>query len=352
MKTLSFLIVFFAPPFLKKFLLRRLCGAKIGRSVHIGWFSTIASRGLTMGDYSEVRALTLIRCDGDVHIGEYSIISSFVLVYGSASLLMGDYCYVGPQCLINTDEDVRIGNLSAIGPRGMVFTHGSFLPYTEGYWTRLAGITIGDRVWIAAGVFIHPGVKVGNNVFVNSRSVLTAEVPSNHVVEGNPAAKVTEMQRLQRNMTPLRLDAAAQHMLKQFVEIVLRRRLHIDIQDESADGIVFRYRFREYRVACIPSDGSMPDLEQGHRRRRLILLVNRPDWESLKPANALVFDLTTMRTTLSRDAIHRELWQFMRMYFGVTFQFNMGATHPDEAKGPLLCVPCQPANSSLACPST
>jgi acetyltransferase-like isoleucine patch superfamily enzyme len=351
MRALVLVVVFLAPPFLKKFLLRRLLGARIGRGVRIGWFSAIACRRLTMGDYSEVRAFTLMRCDGDVQLGQYSIISSFVLVYGSASLLIGNHCYVGPQSLINVDEDVRIGNLSAIGPRGMIFTHGSFLPYTEGYWARLAGVTIGDRVWIAAGVFIHPGVKVGDNVFVNSRSVLTAEVPSNQVVEGYPAAKVTEMQRLKRNMTPPRVDAAAAHMLKQFVEIVLRRRLHLDVQDDSANGIVFRYRFREYLVACIPSEGPVLDLEQGHRRRRVILLVNRPGWEPPRLAAPLVFDLAAMRTELVRDKIHRELWKFMRMYFGVTFEFEMCGTEPSGANGLLFdTTKCQPVNSSLACP--
>jgi len=41
---------------------------------------------------------------------------------------------------------MRMGNVSAIGPKCMVFTHGSFLPYIEGYWVKLEGVTIGEHV--------------------------------------------------------------------------------------------------------------------------------------------------------------------------------------------------------------
>src|SRR5512134_241762 len=99
---LLFGLVFICPPFLKRYLLKWFCGARIGRNVHIGWFSSIMGRHIAIGDESEIRALTLIRCDGDVRIGRYATISSFILVYGSAGLIVGDHTYIGPQSLINT----------------------------------------------------------------------------------------------------------------------------------------------------------------------------------------------------------------------------------------------------------
>ena len=64
---------------------------------------------------------------------------------GAGGFALGEHSYVGPQCLINTDDDVRIGDRSALGPRCMVFTHGSFLPFLEGYPVRLAPVSVGDR---------------------------------------------------------------------------------------------------------------------------------------------------------------------------------------------------------------
>lgn len=205
----------------------------------------------------------------------------------------------------------------------MIFTHGAFLPYPEGYWVKFAGVSIGDSVWIAAGVFIHPGVEVGSNVFVNSRSVLTQDVPAGEVVEGFPAKRVTDMQKVKRTMTPKRVDAAAWHMLQHFAEVVLRRRMGIDVKADAPNRLSFHYRGRGYLVLSIPSDGPVPSISDMDCHQRLIFLVNRPNW--VPPStlgNAMVFDLTTTRTRPSHDQMHAELWQFMRTYFGVTFEYR------------------------------
>ena len=158
MKSLLFALVFVSPPFLKTWLLRWFAGARIERHAQIGWFSAVMGRSIVLEEYSSVRAFTLIKLDGAVQIGKYSEISSFNLIYGSSDLRIGEHCYVGPQSLINVEEPVLVGNGSALGPRWMIFTHGSFLPAHEGYWSKLAGVTIGDKVWCAAGVFLHPEI--------------------------------------------------------------------------------------------------------------------------------------------------------------------------------------------------
>ena len=45
---------------------------------------------------------------------------------------------------------------------------------------------IGDNCFIAGGVIL-PGVHIGNNVIVGTRSVVTKDVPDNCIVAGNPA---------------------------------------------------------------------------------------------------------------------------------------------------------------------
>ena len=116
-----------------------------------------------------------------------------MLIYGAVDFTVGAHSYIGPQSLINADEDVHIGNRSALGPRCMVFMHGSFFPYTEGYWVKFSRVAIDDNVWCAAGVFIHPGIEIGNDVFVNSRSVLAQDFPSGAVMEGFPARPATQV---------------------------------------------------------------------------------------------------------------------------------------------------------------
>lgn len=311
-------LVFISPPFLKRLLLRWFCGARFGHQARIGWFSAVMGRQVELGDYTIIRPFTLIYLDGRVKVGDYCEISSFNLVYGSSSLIISDHSYIGPQSLINADEQVRLGHESALGPRSMIFTHGSFLPYTEGYWAKLAGVTIGDRVWCAAGVFIHPGVEIGDDTFVNSRSVLTQSVPAGSVVEGNPAQVLYPMERVKRKMSPRRVDAALAQLLHDFAEIGLRRTLGLEIVEESQYQLRFRWRKEPYRIALIPSTGDFHVADEPDSGVRQVLLVNRPDWSP--PPGATVFDLVTMRTPFDSGRIPNVLRLFLLRYYGIKFR--------------------------------
>jgi acetyltransferase-like isoleucine patch superfamily enzyme len=317
MKAVLLGLVFVSPPFLKKLLLRWFCGAEIGRRAQIGWFSAVMGREIQLGDYSIIRPFTLISVAGKVRVGDYAEISSFCLIYGSSSLILGDQSYIGPQSLINADEEVCVGRGSALGPRCMVFTHGSFLPYTEGYWVKLAGVTVGNGVWCAAGVFIHPGVDIGDDTFVNARSVLTQSVAAGSVVEGNPAKVVYPMERVKRKMTPRRIDAAVRQLLHDFADIGLRRDLGLEVVEETEYGLRFRWRGEPYQVALIPSAGDPPVAGEPDPGVRQILVVNRPDWSA--PQGASVFDLATGQTSFDSGHIHTALRLFMQRYYGIRF---------------------------------
>ena len=47
-------------------------------------------------------------------------------------------------------------------------------------------ITIGNNVWIGAGVIILPGVTIGNNVVIGAGSVVTKNIPAYSLAVGNP----------------------------------------------------------------------------------------------------------------------------------------------------------------------
>ena len=318
MRGLLFGLIFVAPPFLKQLLLKWFCAARFGRRAHIGWFSAVVGRRVEMGEYSTIRLFTLINLIGDVKLGHYSEISSFNLIYGSSSLSIGDHSYIGPQSLINVEAEVRLGHGSALGPRSMVFTHGSFLPYTEGYWVKLAGVTIGDKVWCAAGVFIHPGVEIGEDTFVNSRSVVTQSVPPGSVVEGNPAKVIYPMARVKREMSPRHVDLALERLLRDFAEIGLRRELGLASVQAEKHQLRFRWRAQTYQIGLIPSTGDAPQRASLAAAGRQIFIVNRPGWPA--PSGATIFDITTMQTQFIADRINTALRLFMLRYYGVKFK--------------------------------
>ncbi len=199
----------------------------------------------------------------------------------------------------------------------MVYTHGSFLPYTEGYWVRFGTVRLGDYVWCAAGVFLHPGVEIGDNSFVNSRSVVTGAIAAGSVVEGNPAQVVGSMERLRRSMTPARLEAAANHMLRHFVAMVVQGHWSATVTT-SGGSYQFTHRGRSYRLAAVGP--KQPGLPIGSVDGRNIVLVSLANWQA--PAGALTFDLSTGTVRPQNDPVYHELGQFMQRYYGIQFELE------------------------------
>jgi acetyltransferase-like isoleucine patch superfamily enzyme len=319
-RMLLFGLLFILPPFMKPWVLRRFCGAHIGRRVSIGWFASIAAREIELGDYAAVRAATLIRLDGAFRLGRQSEISNFCLIYGASDLEIGDQCYIGPQCLLNCDEPVRMGYYSALGPRSMVFTHGSFLPFTQGYWVKLAGVTIGSYVWCAAGVFLHPGVEIGDECFVNSRSVVTQSIPSGLVVEGNPARVVQPMEAVRRKMSPRRVDAALQQVLRDFATVMLEREMGITAIERSANRLAFAWEGRRYVVLIVPSTSAAGAIPTAAPGEIIVYLANLP--EHRPPPELLWLDVTTLSARVTGDPVYESLRIFMQRYYGMRFTLS------------------------------
>jgi len=317
---LGFVLLFVLPPFLKPFVLRRVCGAQVGRHASVGWFATVKGRRISLGDHASIRALSVIRCDGDVLLGHYAQVSSLTLVYGSASFIVGDHSYVGPQSLVNCDEDVRLGHHTAIGARAMVYTHGSWLPYTEGYWVRFSPVTLGDYVWCAAGVFLQPGANVGDRTFVNSRSVVTGVIPEDSVVEGSPGKVVANMRHLRRKMTPVRVDGAIREMLQHFAEVELRRVRGFEAVEE-ADSWRVSTNKGAWRLILVGSNpAAVPRAPLPNER--VILIVNRQAWVGTNVSPGAILDFTTMTAAPGGDDICEPLVEFLKRYYGVQFELR------------------------------
>jgi putative colanic acid biosynthesis acetyltransferase WcaF len=110
----------------------------------------------------------------NLRMGVYACIGDDVDVYCVAPISLGDYAVVSQYsylCAASHDfEDVR---------------H----PLTS------APIVIGRRCWLAADVFVGPGVSVGEGTVVGARSSVVSDLPAWSVAAGTPA-KVLRHRRL------------------------------------------------------------------------------------------------------------------------------------------------------------
>lgn len=105
-----------------------------------------------------------------VRVGDRSGIGAESLILGSVTI--GDDVMMGPRCIIISNEHEFEDRTRPINRQGM---------------RPNAPVEIGDDVWIAAGVTILPGVRVGRGAVLAAGTVVTRDVPKYAIVGGAPA---------------------------------------------------------------------------------------------------------------------------------------------------------------------
>lgn len=102
---------------------------------------------------------------------------------------LGRDVFIGTAVIVETahPDRVSIGDRSALSVRTIVLAHnrGSPLP-ADGSPT----VQIESDVYVGAGAIILPGVTIGSGAVIAAGSVVTKSVPSQTLVQGNPARPV------------------------------------------------------------------------------------------------------------------------------------------------------------------
>jgi putative colanic acid biosynthesis acetyltransferase WcaF len=110
-------------------------------------------------------------------------------IWAPWNLEMGDHACLSPGVDCYCVDKIRIGANSTVSQY-------SFLCSASHDYTKtsmplvIAPITIGERVWIAADVFVAPGVTIGDGAMVAARSSVFTDLPEWMVAKGNPALPV------------------------------------------------------------------------------------------------------------------------------------------------------------------
>lgn len=121
--------------------------------------------------------------------GEGAAIRTPVFCDYGLHTFIGEGTFINFDCIFLDVADIRVGSNCQIAPRVQLVTAEHPLqatPRREG-WESARPITIGDNVWLGAGVIVLPGVTIGDNTIIGAGSVVTKDIPAGVIAVGNPA---------------------------------------------------------------------------------------------------------------------------------------------------------------------
>lgn len=104
------------------------------------------------------------------------------------NISVGENFYANFNLVILDEAPVTFGDNVFIAPNCGFYTAGHPVDAEE----RRKGIeyarpiSVGNDVWIGAGVSVLPGVTIGDNCVIGAGSVVTKDIPANSVAVGNP----------------------------------------------------------------------------------------------------------------------------------------------------------------------
>lgn len=118
-------------------------------------------------------------------IGKGSIVYSSVYIPAPWNLTTGRFCCLGPHVQLHIDKTI-LGDKVTISQRAYLCSGSHDIDYLNKPFIS-APIVIGDYAWIAAEVFVGPGVTIGEGAVVGARAAVFKDVDPWNVVGGNPA---------------------------------------------------------------------------------------------------------------------------------------------------------------------
>lgn len=99
---------------------------------------------------------------------------------------IGDHSWIGDNVELYSLGPITIGS-NAVVSQGSYLCGGTHDHRDPTF--RISGlpVTVEDEAWVAAQVFVAPGVTIGRGAVVGARSVVLADVPAGMVAAGHPA---------------------------------------------------------------------------------------------------------------------------------------------------------------------
>jgi putative colanic acid biosynthesis acetyltransferase WcaF len=127
----------------------------------------------------------LLRLFG-AEVGSDVLVRPSVRVTYPWKLKIGNHSWIGDNVELYTLGAITIGN-NAVVSQGSYLCTGTHDYRDLAFKIVARPIVVEDEAWIAAQVFVSPGIRIGRGAVVGARSLVLADVPDGAVAMGHPA---------------------------------------------------------------------------------------------------------------------------------------------------------------------
>lgn len=130
----------------------------------------------------------LLRAFG-AKVGKGVVIRPSVTVTYPWKVSIGDYAWIGDNAELYSLGEIEIGANAVISQRSYLCAADHDHTQVD-FPIRSRKITIGAQAWLAADVFVAPGVTIGEGAVIGARSSVFKDMPAGMVCFGYPCVPV------------------------------------------------------------------------------------------------------------------------------------------------------------------
>lgn len=151
----------------------------------------------------------LLRCFG-ARIGKKVMVRPTAHIQFPWKLHVADYSWIGDDVVLYNLDHIFIGSHTVISQRSYLCA-GSHHHLSVDFSIYTKPILIKDQCWLAADVFVAPGVTIGEGTVVGSRSSVFKSLPGAKICFGTPAVVIKDRDKENNDELQVILSPSMDH---------------------------------------------------------------------------------------------------------------------------------------------
>jgi len=126
-------------------------------------------------------------------VGNDVLVRPTVTITYPWKVTLAENCWVGDYVTLYSLGPIQIGKNAVISQHSYICA-GDHDHSDPGFAIRAKAITVGAEAWIATGVFLAPGVTIGEATVIGARSAVFADMPPRMICLGSPCTPIRPRQ--------------------------------------------------------------------------------------------------------------------------------------------------------------